>query len=169
MRQEKQYLLDEVKGHMDQFSTFVLMSYTGLSANTFNDFRRDIASKGGNFEVVRKRVLVKAATAAGIDLSLEELPGHIGLVFAGKEPIEMTKFVFKFSQDNESRVKVVGGRIDGRLYSGPDVEKLSKLPTLDVMRAELLAVLEAPMSQTLAVMESLLTSVVYCLDNKSKQ
>jgi large subunit ribosomal protein L10 len=32
-----------------------------------------------------------------------------------------------------------------------------------------LAVLEAPLSQTLAVMEALLSSVVYCLDNKAKQ
>ena len=50
-----------------------------------------------------------------------------------------------------------------------DVERLSKLPSKDEMRAQFLSVLEAPMSQTLAVMEALLTSVPYCLDNKCKQ
>ena len=50
-----------------------------------------------------------------------------------------------------------------------DVESLSKLPGKDEMRAQLLAYLEAPMAQTLAVMDALLTSVVYCLENKSKQ
>ncbi len=69
----------------------------------------------------------------------------------------------------KKHVEVVGGRFEGKMYTGADVEKLSNLPSKDEMRAQFLSVLEAPMSQTLAVMEALLTSVVYCLDNKSKQ
>lgn len=168
MRQEKQYLLDEVKNQMDQYGTFVIMRYEGLSANKANDFRRDVIKLGGNVEVMRKRMLVKAAEAAGFTLALEDLPGHIGIVYAGKDPVETTKLVFKYSQDTEKAIKVIGGRFEGKMYSGEDVEKLSKLPSMDVMRAEFLATLEAPMSQTLAVMESLLSSVIYCLDNKSK-
>lgn len=169
MRQEKQLLLDEVKGQLDKYTSFVVMSYGKLSANTANNFRREIAKRGGNVEVVRKRVLVKAAATAGINLSLDALPGHIGLIFAGHDPFETTKFVFKFSEENEKAVEVVAGRFEGKMYTGADVEKLSKLPSKDEMRAQLLSVLEAPLSQTLAVMEALLASVVYCLDNKSKQ
>lgn len=170
MRQEKQLLLEEVKGQINQSDgTFVIMSYKGLSANSANDFRRQIAKLGGNLEVVRKRVLLKAADAAGISLDIAALPGHIGLVFAGNDPIETTKAVFRFSQENEKTIQVVGGRIDGQFYSGEQVEMLSKLPGKDEMRAQLLGLFEAPMAQTLAVMEALLASVVYCLDNKVKQ
>lgn len=170
MRNEKQLLLDEVKNQIDLYSgTFVIMSYKKLGANSTNEFRRQIAKLGGNLEMVRKRILLKAADSAGIKLNLKDLPGHIGLVFAGHDPIETTKFVFRFSQENEKVIQVVGGRIDGQLYSGEQVEMLSKLPGKDEMRAQLLATLEAPMSQTLAVMEALVASVVYCLDNKVKQ
>ena len=102
-------------------------------------------------------------------LNLAVLPGHIGLVFAGQDPIETTKAVYKFSQESNNALQVVGGRLDGQLYNAADVEKLSKLPGKDEMRAQLLGTLEAPMAQTLAVMEALLASVVYCLDNKCKQ
>ena len=170
MRNEKQLLLDEVKSQIDQYGgTFVIMSYKKLNANATNEFRRQVAKMGGNLEMVRKRILLKAADNAGIKLDLKALPGHIGLVFAGNDPIETTKFIFRFSQENEKAIAVVGGRIDGQLYSGEQVEMLSKLPGKDEMRAQLLATLEAPMSQTLAVMEALLASVVYCLDNKTKQ
>lgn len=169
MRHEKQFLLDEVKDQMKKFDSFVIMRYSSLSANAANEFRSEVAKRGGNVEVVRKRVLIKAAKAAGIELELADLPGHIGMVFTGADPFETTKYVFKFGQDNEKAVEVVGGRFDGKLYNGADVEMLSKLPGKDEMRAQLLGVLEAPMSQTLAVMEALLSSVVYCLDNKSKQ
>ena len=48
-----------------------------------------------------------------------------------------------------------------------DLEIISQLPTKDVMRSQLLGLFEAPMSQTLAVMEALLCSVPHCLENKA--
>lgn len=168
MRKDKQLLLDEIQDQIKQTDSFVVMRYLGLSANKANAFRREVGKLGGSVGVMRKRVLVKAAQAAGIPLDVKELPGHIGLVYATKEPIELAKFVIKFSDDNDKVLEVVGGRIDGQLYSGADVDALSKLPGKDEMRAQFLGTLEAPMAQTLAVMEALLSSVVYCLDNKSK-
>lgn len=169
MRQDKNILKDEIRSQIEHFSSFVIMNYTGLSANAVNQFRRDIAGLGGSLEMVRKRVLIKAAESAGIKLDLSSLPGHIGLVFAGNDPLEMTKLVFKYSQQPEKTIGVVGGRFEGQLYEAAQMERLSKLPSKDEMRAQLLATFEAPMAQTLAVMEALLTSVVYCLDNKCKQ
>lgn len=169
MRQDKNILKDEIRSQIEHFGSFVIMNYTGLSANAVNQFRRDIAGMGGSLEIVRKRVLIKAAESAGIKLDLEALPGHIGLVFAGADPIEMTKLVFKYSQQLGKAINVVGGRFEGHLYEANQMEKLSTMPSKDEMRAQFLATLEAPMAQTLAVMEALLSSVIYCLDNKSKQ
>jgi large subunit ribosomal protein L10 len=170
MRKEKHFLLEEVQSQISQFNgSFVIMSYQKLSANAANEFRRRIIKLGGNVEVMRKRMLVKAATAAGIDLDPKSLTGHIGLVYAGDDPVETTKAVFRFSQEHEKAIQVIGGRFDGILYSGQQVATLSTLPGKDEMRAQLLATFEAPMAQTLAVMEALLSSVVYCLDNKAKE
>ena len=169
MRQEKHFLLDEVKGQIDKANgSFVIMQYVGLTANKANEFRRQVRKLGGNVEVMRKRILKKAAAESGIELDITSLEGHIGVVYVSEDPIEMTKLVIKFGQENNKMVNVIGGRFDGQLYHAQDVEKLSKLPGRDGMRAELLGLFEAPMAQTLAVIEALLSSVVYCLDNKCK-
>jgi large subunit ribosomal protein L10 len=168
MRQDKQLLLDEVKSQFNHSDSFVLMRYEKLTANKANTFRREVAKLGGNVGVMRKRVLIKAAEAVGVSLDLKALPGHIGLVYAMNDPLEMTKLVVKFGEDNDKAVAVVGGRIEGQLYNAADVNALSKLPGKNEMRAQLLSVFEAPMAQTLAVMDALLASVVYCLDNKVK-
>ncbi|MBA2367993.1 MAG: 50S ribosomal protein L10 [Candidatus Protochlamydia sp.] len=169
MRQEKQLLKQEIIEKFQRHPSFVIMHYAGLSANQANDFRRQLGKMGGDVEIVRKRILLKAAEDAGIELDVSALTGHIGLVFLGEDPIETTKAVYQFSQEREKVIQVLGGRFDGMLYGGADVEKLSKLPSKDEMRAQLLSTLEAPMAQTLAVVEALLASVAYCLDNKSKQ
>lgn len=169
MREEKQLLKQEIFEKIVRYPSFVVMQYTGLTANAANDFRRELRKMGGDVEVVRKRVLLKAAEDAGVSLDFASLDGHIGLVFFGDDPIESTKFVFKFSQERGKSIQVLGGRFEGLLYPGSDVEKLSQLPSKDEMRAQFLGLLEAPMSQTLAVMEALLTSVAHCLENKCKK
>lgn len=169
MRPEKELLKQEITDKLNRFESFIIMQYLGFSANKANDFRREMGKAGCDVEVVRKRVLLKAAEDVGVPLELSSLPGHIGIVFLGGDPIEMTKMVMKFSLDSEKAIKVIGGRYDGLLYSGEDVERLSTLPSKKEMQAQFLSVLEAPLSQTLAVIEAVLTSVPYCLDNKSKQ
>ena len=75
----------------------------------------------------------------------------------------------QFVEDNEENFKILNGRFEHKDYSAKEVIELSRLPSLDEMRSQFVATLEAPMSQTVAVMESLLTSVLFCLENKSKQ
>ena len=169
MRKEKQFLLDEIKDQISTFGSFVMISYQGIEANRMNEFRRNVRKMKGGVEFVKKRLLIKAADNLGLALDISKLPGHIGLVLAKEDPIEVTKFVFKFRTETDKKVDVVGGRIDGLVLSGADVKTLSELPSKDEMRAQFLGILEAPMSQTLAVMEALISSVVYCLDNKAKQ
>lgn len=169
MRKEKELLKTDVQSKISKHDAFVIMQYAKLSANAANDFRREVNKFGGEVEVVRKRILVKAAKEAKVDLDKKILEGHVGLILLGQDPLEATKAVMKFSQDRDNAIKILLGRFDGKLYQGNDVERLAKLPGKDEMRAQLLSVFEAPMSQTLAVMEALLSSVVYCLDNKTKE
>ena len=166
MRKEKTLHLSEIQKPIAAHS-FLVVKYS-MGANQANGFRRELDKAGGHLEVTRKRMLLKAAKDSGVDLKYDSLDGHIGVIFAPVNPLEITKLVFKFGDDNTDAIQVVGGRIDGQLYNGTDMEKLSKLPSMDEMRSQLLSVFEAPLSQTLATMEAVLASVVYCLDNKCK-
>ncbi|MBB64024.1 MAG: 50S ribosomal protein L10 [Waddliaceae bacterium] len=162
MRAEKQLLLDDLVKKF-KAPAFVVVKH-GMTANDANDFRRQIDKTGGEFEVVRKRVLMKAAEAAEVDLDGIPMEGHIGVVFTGEDSVETTKVVCE-----SSFVSAVGGRFDGQVYLAADVEKLSKLPGKDEMRAQLLGLFEAPQAQVLGTMEALLTSVMHCLQNKVDQ
>jgi len=169
MRPEKQLLLDEIQGQIEGHDAFVIMNYTGLDANMVNQFRCQIAESGGEVEMVRKRILVKAASAAGIELDLEQLPGHVSLVFGGKDAVQTTKTVFQLKKETGKSVNVIGGHFEGKFYNSEEVETLSKLPGKNEMRAQLLSVFEAPQQQTVAIMDSLLCSILYCMENKSKE
>lgn len=169
MRQEKQLLLDEIKDKIGSSKALVLAQYQRLEPNISANFRANLAEAGAELEVVKKRILLKAAEYAGITLNTFDMHGHIAVVFANQDPIPATKLIYKFCQENEKNIEVVGGCFEGEVCSAADVKQISQLPSKEEMQAQLLAVLEAPMSQMLSVVESLLTSVIYCLDNKNQQ
>lgn len=167
MRKEKQLLLDEIKDMMDRSSSLVVTRYQKMTPNLFYDFRVRLGDAGGDFEVVSKRILVKAAEKANIRLDYKTLQGHIGVMFSYGDPIQTTKELVKFLDENQETFEVILGQFEGKICSAEDVSAIAKLPSQDEMRSQFLATLEAPMSQTLSTMESLLTSVIYCLENKS--
>lgn len=167
MKKEKQFLLDEIKEQLNHSPSFFIAQYAKLGANRANDFRKEMRKIGVDMEVVRKRMFLKAAKELGVTLSLDDLPGHLGIIFAGDQPVEVTQAVLKYSKGNEECLQLLGGRVEGHLITPADVQKLAKLPNKDTMRAQFLGLLEAPLSQTLATFEAVITSVVYCLQNKA--
>lgn len=169
MRAEKQYLLDEIKEGIDNSELMMVMSYQKLDANSTASFRQEVAKSGGCMLVVKKRVFLKAAESAGYTLSGSDIKGHIGLVFSAAEAVSTTKAIYEFCGKNEDALKILGGHFQKKLCTPTDFEKISKLPSLDQMRSQFLGTLEAPMAETLSVMNALLTSVMHCLENKANQ
>ena len=168
MRKEKQFLLDDIKSKIESSKAFTITRYDRVSAHDMNQFRKDISGIGSEFEVMSKRVFIKAAEAHGIEFKKETLQGHIGLVIADEDYISAAKEVFNYTKNSE-KMEIIAGFIEGKVYDKESVIKLSELPNLDGMRAQFIGTLEAPMTQTLGVFEALLTSVIHCLDNKAKQ
>lgn len=169
MKREKQLFLDDIKSQFEAQPSFILTQYVKMGANQANDFRRKMAKQGIQFEVMRKRMLVKACEKAGLSVPLDLLSGHIGVLFASNDPIDAVKTVLKYSDENAKCVEVLAARFEGNMISGKDIEALSKIPSKDELRAQFLGLLEAPMSQTLAVFDAILTSVICCVDNKAKK
>ncbi len=169
MREEKQLLLDEIKEKIEDSAGFVALHYKQFTASRARTFRDQIVGMGGEFEVVRKRVFVKAAADLGIPFNVKLLTGHVGVIFAREDATTLIKGVVKYGEENNNAVTVLGGHIDGALCSAEDVQAIAKLPTINEMRAQFLGLLEAPMAQNAQVIHAVLASVLYCLEEKGKQ
>lgn len=167
MRQEKTLLLQEIKDKIDNSQAIVLATYQKMTPNLAANFRMNVAKTGGSLEIVKKRMLIKAAEKAGFTLNRDDLQGHIGVIFADNDPVQTTKCVYEFSKENKGNFVVIGGRFEGNLCSESDLKLISELPSQDEMRSQLLATFEAPLSQTLSTVEALLCSVLFCLENKT--
>jgi large subunit ribosomal protein L10 len=155
MRKEKQLLLNEIVEKIDASTGMIVTCYDKLEPNTSWKLRDLLGKQGSLFEVVRKRVFLKAAEKAGVQFDESQMTGHIGVVFVNQpDAMEPAKVVFKFSEENGNLLKVLCGKVDGKMMPGAEVEMLSKLPGMNDMRAMMIGLFTSPMSQMLSVMEA---------------
>ncbi|MBM3201914.1 MAG: 50S ribosomal protein L10 [Chlamydiae bacterium] len=166
MLQEKELLLNEVKESITTETGFVILGYQKMAPNHVASFRQNLYENGSRLMVTKKRLFCKAAKDLGCDYNVDELPGHIAIVSCQDDFIQAAKSLCKFQKENDQNVKVLGGYFQNKRCTSEQVKIIAELPNLDEMRAQLLAVFEAPMAQTLAVFDAVLTSVPYCLQNK---
>ena len=155
MRPEKELLLNEIKQKIDTSSAMIVTAYKSLTPNAPWKLRDLLVKQGSIFEVVRKRVFLKAAEKAGIQFDSSVLNGHIGVVFVTPaDATESAKIICKFSDENGGAVSLLCGHLEGKLISGSDLIAISKLPGLNDMRAMFIGLLTSPMSQMLSVVEA---------------
>jgi large subunit ribosomal protein L10 len=166
MRPEKQLLLDEVKDKTVASKILMLLSYQNLNANVTANFRSDIIKAGGDFTVIAKRLFRKAAKDAGIVIEDIDYDGHIAFVTSKENPVDTTKAIYTFRKENKDTLNILGGLFEGQACKAEDFEAVAKLPTKDGMRSQMLGLFQAPMSQVVSVMQSLLSSPLYLLENK---
>lgn len=169
MRQGKELLLNEIREKIDASKAMIITRYDKLTPNASWQLRHQIAQSGGSFEVVRKKIFLKAAEKSGIQLDPALLKGHVGIAFiCHSDAIPSAKLIFKFSADNGEIFHVLCGQIEGKLVPGAELEMLSKLPGIDEMRSSLLALFTSPMSQLLAVLEAVMAEPLSVIEQKSE-
>ena len=163
MRKEKTLLLDSMAHVVKGAKSLVLTSYEKMSANQAAEFRIALRQTGSYYTVVKKKMFLKAAEQLGFNFG-SELAGHIGVISIQDNAIDAAKAIYKFKKENENVLEVIGGQFEGKTCSSQEFEMISKLPTQSEMRAQFLAVLEAPMSHTLSVIEEYLKTVEVALE-----
>lgn len=169
MRPEKQLLRDQIKENIESSNAIIIANYEKITPAMSWDLQQILKQSEGKFEIVKKRIFLKAAYDCGISYNYHDCKGSIGILFAKGDPFAATKSFCGFVEEQKELLNILAGKIEGKDYTAEEIKTISKLPSKNEMRSQLLGLLEAPMSQTLSVIDSILTSLLHCLDNKAKQ
>ena len=131
----------------------------GLSVNRLNAFRNSIRREGGFFRVVKKRLLKFVFEKEGIVFDPHAFEGQIGIVFSPKDIPETSSIVYTFAKQEPNSFKILGSfNIKEKIFiTGADVIRSGKLPSREILLAQLIGMLSAPIKMLL-----------YVLDQKSK-
>ncbi len=153
MRAEKQYLVDEVAAQLASSNYLLLANFTGVTVQDSTSVRDQLRAHGAEYHVVKNSILNIAAKQANLPDLSAHLSGHTALVTGGKNPSGVAKVLVSFFKDF-SKLDVKAGVLDSKFLSKSEIEALSKLPSLDGIRAQLLSLLRQPAASFVRVLDA---------------
>ena len=136
----------------------ILTDYRGMTVSEISDLRKKLRPSGGEYHVV-KNTLFKRAAGDSLSPELEGLlAGPTAIAFAKDDVVGVAKALLDFLRVlRKDEVKVKGGLVDGRIYSPDQVTALSKVPPKEVVQAQLVGTLQAPLSNFAGTMNGVLS------------
>jgi large subunit ribosomal protein L10 len=146
-REQKAEQVAELEEKLRAARVTVLARYQGLTVAQTNQLRRELRSVGGECRVTKNTLARRAFAASPVPALEQWLEGQTTLVIGTDDPIAVTKVVAKWADSEAEKFTIKGGVFEGETLDVGAVVALSKMPSKDVLRAQLLGVLQAPAQQ----------------------
>lgn len=162
MRAEKQYLIDEVSNHLKKSDYVILTNFTGASVADLADLRVKLAGEKAEFHVVKNSSLRVAVKALGLPDVDTLLTGPTAVVVGGKNSAGVAKILRQFFKEKQ-KIEVKAGVLSKKLITAKQVEQLAEMPPLEVLRAQLLGLLNQPAGMFVRIINAVPQGVVNVL------
>lgn len=163
----KENLVTGIKADIKSNSAMLLMDYKGISVNDDTKFRRQLREAGMKYYVAKNTFIKRATNDEGIDVLDAYLEGTTSVAF-GNDPVALAKTVAEFAKKHKA-IKVKAGLVDGALLPAAQLDNLAKLPPREVLLAQVVGGMQAPLTGFAGALQGLLRNLVYVVDQVREQ
>jgi len=162
-RQEKEELLQELKGKMEASQLIILAEYKGLNVEAMTKLRRKLRGVGSEIKVAKNTITKLAAQEAGLEDLNTYLEGPVALTFGFDDPVAPAKAMNDFAKEYKL-LDIKAGILEGRIVDPQAIKALAELPSREVLLAKVLGGMQTPMYGFAGALQGLLRNLVYVLD-----
>ncbi len=152
-----------IRDNIKNSSSFFIVRYAGLTSLDMSNFRKTLKGANASLMVVRNKLAMRILTDMGKDDLNKLVDGPCGFVFIKDEPVNASKAVCDFLKDHEKLV-IGGGLFGEKVLAKSDIEAFSKVPSKEVLRAQVVMGLKSPINGLVMTLHSTLRKFVVCLD-----
>lgn len=161
---ERMASVEKLEKEFMEASGIYLANNNKINVAQVTRLRADIRKKGMRLIVVKNSLARVAAKRCGREALAPYFIGQTAVVLAKADGAAPAKVIRDFQKDNKDLLKVKAAYIDGTLFDAGQVSKLADIPSREVLLAQLLGCLKAPMGNFVGVLGGILTKFVRTLD-----
>jgi len=168
--QEKLQTVAGIKEKLSTTKGAVLTNYRGLTVAQDTKLRRQLREAGVEYRVFKNTMTRIAAKEAGIEGLDPYLEGPTAIAMSYTDPVAPAKIIADFVKENKLQaLEVKAGLVEGKVIDADSVKALASLPAREVLIAQVLAGMQAPIAGFVNVLSGSLRNLVYALEAVRKQ
>jgi len=145
LRPEKQQEVERLKDSFSKAKSAIVADYRGLTVSEMNDVRGRLREADVELRVTKNTLARIAIKGTESEPLIESLVGPTAIAFSYDDPVAGARILKKLSEQY-AKLGLKGGILGDKFLAEADIVALSKLPTKDILLAQLLSVLNGPMT-----------------------
>lgn len=136
--------VESVAKHLTEAKSLVVIDYRGLTVAEVTDLRSQLRDAGVSMQVIKNKVLTRAAEKADLSDLDDIFVGPTAVAFAdGEDAIAPARIIAKFANDHDV-LKIKGGVMEGKIASVDEINTYASLPSREDLLSMLASELQAP-------------------------
>ena len=152
-RNEKAAVVTDVAAQVARSQTLALAEYRGLTVEHLNNLRRQAREKGVYLHVLKNTLARRAVAGTPFEVAAESMVGPLIYGFS-EDAVAAAKVIADFAKGND-RLIVKAGAYAGKALDADGVKALAAIPTKEVLLAQLLGLMQSPISRLARVLAAI--------------
>ena len=130
----------------------ILIDYKGLSAGEISNLRTLLKDKEANLKVFKNTLAKRAVEGKEFSALKDVLKNQVVISYC-KDPLVLSNVIMDYVKEND-KVKVLTGVMNGKVVDVKTIQDLSKLGSVNDVRARFIGVLKAPGSKLAQILDA---------------
>ena len=169
-KEQKETIVAELADRLKAADTVLVADYRGLTMPQIDALRTRLLESGARFTVVKNTLTRRAAEAAGADALLTLLEGPTAIAFLEADGDMLAAAKALADMARESKILAIrGGVLQGKVVSAEEVETLAALPSIEILRGQVLGAIVAPVNALLGLVTAPLQNLYGLIEARIEQ
>ncbi len=156
------------KENLSKSQGVIFTDYRGMDTAQLTKLRRQIKEVGGTYMVVKNTLFRIALRDLDLPVAEEIFKGPVAVGFGFEDLAQVAKKIVDFAKE-EGLPVVKGGMMGEQLLEPEQIKELAKLPPREVLLAQVIGGIQAPIAGLVGVLSGVLRSLVYVLNARVQQ
>ncbi|NLZ45996.1 MAG: 50S ribosomal protein L10 [Clostridiales bacterium] len=151
----KQQRVSELTELLKESAAGVLVDYKGITVEEDTKLRRDLREAGVEYFVEKNSLLRFALTNCGLEGITDVLSGATAIALSKEDQTAPARVLGKFAESKKDKFNLKAGFIGTEVYDEKGVMALSKIPSREILLAQLVGSLQGPIQKLAATIQAI--------------
>ena len=163
-KQQKEQIVNNFKSSFSDTPSFLLVNFRGAKVSEFELLRKKLRDNNAVLTVVKNNLLKKASENTDFESIFKDSVGETAIAFLEENYVEVTKTFVEIEKDFPN-LEIRVGFIEGKSVDKTELEKISKLPSREVLISQMISMLNQPIVKFMNVSKAIPRNLVNVLNN----
>ncbi|HEY1510279.1 MAG TPA: 50S ribosomal protein L10 [Solirubrobacteraceae bacterium] len=155
-RDQKAAVVDEIAGQIESAQAIFAIDYRGISVSQIAELRAKLRESDTRFRIVKNSLSERAADKAGATELRPLLEGPTALALVGGDAALAAKALNDTARALNNIIEFKGGVMGGAALSADDLRAIARLPSRDVLNAQLVGTIASPLTGLVRTLNALI-------------